>query len=273
MRLFVASLFVTFAVAQFVVGQSEQAPVTQATIESDMQLHVCKNDDRLDAVKNLFKLKGASDEQMKVETVDHVTNLILTKKGKSDETIVIGAHYDKVSAGCGAIDNWTGIVVLANLFGKYKNIETGKTLVFVAFGREEEGLIGARAFVKSIPKEKRVQICEMLNLDSFGMTYPQILLKVSDREMAMFARELADEVKMPLGSPTIEDADADSSAFREKDIPAITLSGLTARWRETLHTSQDKIKNVNHQAVFVGYNFANLLLTRIEPKPCDAFRK
>ena len=273
MRRITTSLLLLLALVSFVAGQSMPSAVTEDTIRADMQLHVCNNGERLEAVKSLFKSKGVSDEEMKVEKVDHVENLILTKKGKTEETIVIGAHYDKVGLGCGAIDNWTGLVVLANLFAKYKTIETGKTLVFVAFGREEEGLLGAHAFVKSIPREKRGQVCAMVNLDSFGLFYPQVLAHVSDGRLTEFAKELADEVKMPLGTPSIVGADADSSAFLAKDIPAITFSGLSSRWKEYLHTGQDKIKNVNHQAVFVGYNFASLFLNRVEPKPCNAFRK
>ena len=273
MRTITTSVLALLALANFIVAQSTPSAVTQESIRKEMELHVCKNGERLEAVKNLFKLKGISEEEMRVEKADHVENLILTKKGKTEETVVIGAHYDKVGLGCGAIDNWTGIVVLANLYAKYKSIETGKTLVFVAFGREEEGLLGAYAFVKLIPKENRVQFCSMVNLDSFGMGYPQVLANLSDEKMTDFAKELADEVKMPLGTPSIADADADSTAFRAKDIPAITLSGLTSRWKEYLHTDQDKIKAVNYQAVLVGYNFASLFLSRVEPKPCNAFRK
>ena len=273
MRTITTSLIALLALANFIVAQSTPSAVTEESIRKDMDLHVCKNDERLDAVKNLFKLKGVSDEEMQVVKADHVENLIVTKKGKTDETIVIGAHYDKVGAGCGAIDNWTGIVVLANLIAKYKSIETGKTLVFVAFGREEEGLLGAHAFVKSIPKERRVQFCAMVNLDSFGMGYPNVLTNLSDLQLVEFAKDVAEEVKMPLGTPAIIDADADSTAFRAKGIPAITLSGLTSKWKDYLHSSQDKIKNVNQQAVFVGYNFASLFLSKVEPKPCNAFRK
>ena len=267
------SLSLVFAFANLVVAQSAKSPVTESTIRADMQLHVCKNKDRLEAVKSLLKAKGISDEELKAEDRDNVENLIFTKKGTTDQIIVIGAHYDKVSDGCGALDNWTGIVVLANLMAAYKGVTTDKTLVFAAFGREEEGLLGARMFVKQIPKENRGQYCSMVNLDSFGLTYPNVLSNMSNKKMTEFAKQLADEVKMPFSAPTIVDADADSSAFNEKDIPALTLSGLTSKWKDYLHTTKDKIDYVNQQAVFVGYNFASLYLRRIETLPCGAFRK
>lgn len=273
MKRLAALLLLVFALAKLVVAQSTIPVITEATIRGDMALHVCKNKERLEAVKSLFKSKGVSDAELTVENHDGVENLVFTKKGKkADEIIVIGAHYDKVSNGCGALDNWTGIVVLANLIAEYKGVATDKTLIFVAFGREEEGLLGARMFVRQIPKENRGQYCSMVNLDSFGLTYPNVISNLSNGNMTEFAKQLAEEVKMPFSSPSFN-AGADSSAFNEKDIPAITLSGMTSKWPEYLHTTKDKIDSVNQQAVFVGYNFALLFLSRIEPKPCGVFKK
>ena len=273
MRIITTSVLSILAIANFAVAQSAKTAVAEETIRADMKLHVCKTKDRFEAVKGLLKTKGITDTDFTVVNHDNVENLIFTKKGQTEDIIVIGAHYDKVGYGCGALDNWTGIVVLANLMAAYKGVVTEKTLVFAAFGREEEGLLGARMFVKQIPKENRAQYCSMVNLDSFGMTYPNVISNTSNARMVEFAKQVAEEVKMPFIAPSIVDADADSTAFNEKDIPAITLSGLTSRWKEYLHGDKDKIENVNQQAVFVGYNFASLFLSRIEPKPCDAFRK
>src|SRR5205809_7443481 len=88
-------------------GQTTVASINEESIKADMQLHVCKNGHRLEAVKALFRKKGASDDEIRIDALDGVENLVVEKKGKSDETIIVGAHYDKVSNGCGALDNWT----------------------------------------------------------------------------------------------------------------------------------------------------------------------
>lgn len=256
------------------VTQTPPSTITDETIKADMLLHVCKNSDRLAAVKNLFKSKGAKEEEMKVENADNVENLIVTVTGKSEETIVIGAHYDKVSEGCGAIDNWTGLVVVANLYAAARKATPAKTLVFAAFGKEEQGLIGSAAMAKSIPKEKRTEVCSMLNFDSFGFTYPQVLTNSSNSRMTKFAEELAAEVKMPFSKASLAGAaDADSTSFNAKDIPAITFHGLSGKWQEYLHSSKDKLENVNQQSVRVGYNFVSLYLSRVDASPCNIFRK
>lgn len=267
------ALFVA-AFANVCLAQATSPSVTEETIKADMEMHVCKNGDRLEAVKSLFKKRGATDEELKVETFNSVENLVVSKKGKTEETIIVGAHYDKVSEGCGAIDNWTGIVIIANIFANMRNMPTDKTIQFVAFGKEELGLVGSNAMAKSIPKEKRSQICSMINLDSFGFTYPQVLSNSSNSKMTKFAKELADEVKMPFSNASLGGAaDADSSSFLSKEIPAITFHGLSNRWTEYLHSSNDKLSNVNYKSVIVGYNFVGLYLTRVDAQPCSAFRK
>lgn len=102
----------------------------------------------------LFEKLGASKEELLVEKHKGVENLFVVKKGQSEEKIVIGAHYDKVSNGCGAIDNWSGIIALAHLYKTLKEYPTNKTLIFVAFGKEEEGLVGSKVMVNKLEKEE-----------------------------------------------------------------------------------------------------------------------
>jgi Zn-dependent M28 family amino/carboxypeptidase len=271
-KIFFASIItLILCVASF--GQTAPAKVGLADITSEMQMHVCKNDERLDAAKSLFKRMGAADDDLKVEDFGKVQNLTITKKGRTDETVIIGAHYDKVSEGCGALDNWTGLVIVANLYGTLKHYQTEKTYIFAAFGNEEAGLFGSAAMVKAIPKEDRDRYCSMINFDSFGFAYPQVMTNTTTRKMAKFADDLAKEIQMPFHEGPIGGADADSSSFVNKDIPAITFHGLSNKWPEYLHTSKDKIENVKPESVLMGYNFGLLFVSRIDPGPCGMFRK
>jgi Zn-dependent M28 family amino/carboxypeptidase len=254
-------------------GQTSSAKIGVADITSEMQMHVCKNDERLDASKRLFKRMGAADDDLKIQDFGKVQNLTITKKGTTAETVIVGAHYDKVNEGCGAIDNWTGLVIVANLYGRLKNYQTNKTYVFVAFGNEEKGLVGSAAMAKAIPKEDRDQYCSMINFDSFGFAYPQVMTNASTPGMAKLAKDLAKEVNMPLSEAAINNADADSSSFVNKDIPAITFHGLSNKWQEYLHSSKDKIENVKPESVLMGYNFALLFVSRIDQGTCGMFRK
>jgi len=129
-RNFIAILFSGFAFVYASFAQQPSVKIsTEAEITEDIKLNVCKNNERLEAVKKLFQKMGAKDSETKVEKIKNVENLVVAKKGKTDETVIIGAHYDKTSDGCGAIDNWTGIVILANLYRTMKDFDTEKTYI------------------------------------------------------------------------------------------------------------------------------------------------
>ena len=270
----ILTLFLLLAATLNASAQAAKVHIsTEAEIKEDIAANVCKNDARLEAVKKLFKKMGATDAEIKVEKVKNVDNVIVTKKGKTDETVVVGAHYDKVSDGCGAIDNWTGIVVLANLYRTIKDFDTQKTFVFAAFGKEELGLLGSREMAESIPKEKREQYCAMINFDSFGLTYPQAMTNISDSKLIDLAKEISKEMKIPFADAGIPNASSDSESFRRQKIPAISIHGMSASWQEYLHSAKDKVENVNTQTVYIGYRYALNFLAKIESKGCADFRK
>src|SRR6266545_7847143 len=105
-------------------------------IKEDLVKVPCDNEERLAAVRSLFERAGASPSDVTIDKYTDVENLVVTKKGESAEKIVVGAHYDKVADGCGALDNWTGIVTLSHLYRTLKAVPLKKTLVFIAFGKE-----------------------------------------------------------------------------------------------------------------------------------------
>ena len=247
---------------------------TQDEIKNEIALVPCKNKERLEGVKSLFRQMGASDSDITVEDLKGVRNVVITKKGKTNETVIVGAHYDKVSDGCGAIDNWTGVVIIANLYKTLRTTETDKTYIFVAFDKEEIGLIGSNALAKTITKEQKSNTCSMVNLDSFGFGYPQILDNTSNSKMTNFAANLAKELEMPFSHASLAGAaDADSTSFNEKDIPAVTFHGLSAKWQNYLHSNNDKVENINVSSVFVGYNFLLRFLGKLDAESCNSFKK
>ena len=268
------AFFLIFNFVAFSFGQKETGKFsTEDDIKQDLKLNVCENKERLDAVKKLFKKMGASEDEIKIEKFKNVENLIVVKKGKTEETVVVGAHYDKTSDGCGAIDNWTGVVIIANLYRTLKQFSTEKTYVFVAFGKEELGLVGSDAMAKEISKDKRQNYCAMVNLDSFGLAYPQVMTNTSDAKLIDLAKAVAKDMKLPFAQASIELASADSESFRRQKIPAVSIHGLSNKWQEYLHQTRDKLDNVNPQSVYIGYRYSLAYLSRIDENACGAFRK
>jgi len=245
---------------------------TREEIGAEFKNVPCKNEERQTAVKALFEKMGVRASEIIVEKFKGVENVVVLKKGASEEKIVIGAHYDKVDLGCGAIDNWTGIVSIAHVYRAFRDVSPNKTLVFVAFGREEEGLIGSDAMARAITKDAKNQYCAMINLDSLGMGYPQVTDENSSFKMGQLAETLAEKMKIPFSHSSFVGANSDAHSFKSRGIPTMDIHGLTSRWRSYLHSSSDNLSNVRIESVYLGYRFALAAVITIDTTQCDAYR-
>ncbi len=233
----------------------------------------CDDKDRLAAVRALYESAGATASDITLDQHENVENLVVTKKGASAEKIVIGAHYDKPSEGCGAIDNWTGQVALTHLYRTLKDIPLEKTLVFVAFGREEKGLVGSRAMTKAMGEDEIARTCAMINIDSLGLGPPQVADNMSSKKLARFTGKLAKELEIPFRHASIGRANSDSSSFVAKKIPAVTILGLNKNWMTILHSKHDQAEKVNAASVYLGYRLALAMIVRLDAAACDAYRQ
>lgn len=99
-----------------------------------------------------------------------------------NETIIIGAHYDHLGRGGegslapkageihhGADDNASGtagLIELARIFGAQRS-KLKRTLIFIAFGGEEEGLLGSNYYVNH-PVTPLTNTVAMINMDMIG---------------------------------------------------------------------------------------------------------
>lgn len=96
----------------------------------------------------------------------------------ADEWVVIGGHYDsRNSVRCdgvsnlqpGANDNASGCAGVLELARVFRNVPTERSLLFICFSGEEQGLIGSLRYVQDLIAEGRMaQIKHMVNLDMIG---------------------------------------------------------------------------------------------------------
>jgi len=91
-------------------------------------------------------------------------NVILTVPGQSDQILVVGAHYDTVLYP-GASDNASGTALLLESAQRMLNIDNYYTIIYIFFGAEEVGLLGAHYFVDTLPDEIFDRIVFMVNAD------------------------------------------------------------------------------------------------------------
>jgi len=241
-------------------------------IRERIELVDCDNVQRFEGVKRLFVMMGAAESDIDIQAFENVKNVTITLKGRSDEKVIIGAHYDKTTLGCGAIDNWSGVVILTSLYDTLKTRQTDKTLQFVAFGKEERGLIGSRAMATDLSPSVKKNVCSMVNLDSFGFESMWTMSSISDKPMIELGKRIAKRRGQRFDVKNFRGASSDSTAFQEQGIPAITLSGVGNDWRDYLHQKGDQVKNVDIGKVYQNYLFALDYLNELDRKSCDAFR-
>ena len=93
-------------------------------------------------------------------------NVILTVPGYSESArkIIVGAHYDTLPYP-GASDNASGTALLLESAQRMLEQDNYHTIVYVFFGAEEVGLLGAFFYYNSLTQAERDNIIFMVNAD------------------------------------------------------------------------------------------------------------
>ena len=203
------------------------------------------NPEREAAVIRLFQAAGASKDKVvrvaagkapPLDVYDTVivqeagrgrSNIFVVKKGRSERIIVDSAHNDKVSVGRGTIDNWTGSMMVVAHYEAMRDVATDSSIVFVAFAREEEGLLGSRAFVKSLTPAQKGRLFADQNLDTLGVDGTFSWQNNSTRWMLDRIMETAKRLQYRLEEIELDGGDSDSSTFRWNDVAAMTVFGCS----------------------------------------------
>lgn len=97
-----------------------------------------------------------------VKVTLHTPNIIVTKQGKTDKTIIVGAHYD----GDGSGDNGSSVALALTTAQHLYGVETEYTIQFVFFTAEEYGMYGSTAYVDAMTEEQIANTLYMINMDS-----------------------------------------------------------------------------------------------------------
>ncbi len=206
-----------------------------------------------------WRLQGqVSVERTEVE----VKNVVAVLPGEgplADETIVVGAHYDHVGYGGpnslapgsdevhnGADDNASGTVVLVEVARRLAAAgPLPRTIVFIAFTAEEEGLIGSARYVRDplVPLENTVA---MLNMDMVGRLDDERKLIVQGTGTAAEFEELIDglneQYDFDLSKTRGGFGPSDHASFYAKKIPVMHFfTGL----HEDYHRPGDDVEKLN----------------------------
>jgi len=127
------------------------------------------------ALKESLETKKASAAIAMTNKSDVIKarNVVATLKGSeiSEEEIVIGGHLDSWDLATGAIDNGIGSFAVLDIARAFKanKLQPKRTIKFVMFMGEEQGLLGSKYMVGEAIKAGKIdQIKYMMNLDMSG---------------------------------------------------------------------------------------------------------
>lgn len=127
-------------------------------------------------------------------------NIFAQRQGTDPKagSILVGAHYDTVSVSPGADDNATGVAVVLEVARLLGSRSTPRTLQLALFDREEEGLLGSRAFVADEKHLENLQGAIVMDMVGFAchqvgcQKYPQGLPVVPPSDKGDFLAVVGD---------------------------------------------------------------------------------
>lgn len=203
-------------------------------------------------------------------------NLIARKKGlKSNEKIIVGAHFDSVPGSPGADDNASGVAVILELARLLADHEWNHTIEFIGFHMEEWNMIGSTAYAEKL-KIQKAKLRGMISLEMVGYTsdqpksqklpigfnliYPDVgnfigivgntrsakLAEIFKRQMKSVPGLPTEKLILPFnGAPLPVVRLSDHSPFWDRGWPALLITDTSFYRNPHYHSPTDTIETLN----------------------------
>lgn len=223
-------------------------------------------------------LERGRQVRVRMSTRSHVrevdtANLVVRLPGKSPERIIVGAHFDSWDLGQGALDNGLGVAQLYALVHHLRDRDLPRTIEFVWFNGEEQGLWGSRHAASQLGD---VPVVAMINLDMVGV--PIAVNALGDASLAPALERWNDsrgERKLPLGVQMINWFGSDHTPYQLAGVRTITFNGPIPRESvRYYHDVADTIDKLPEQIVVDSTaTIGDLLLALMNDESLSAFRR
>ncbi|GAB3890959.1 M20/M25/M40 family metallo-hydrolase [Spirosoma agri] len=196
-------------------------------------------------------------------------NVIATLKGSKypDEKIIVGGHLDSWDLATGAIDNGIGSFAIMDIARTFKalKLKPKRTIEFVLFMGEEQGLLGSRAMVENLKKSGKLDnVRYMLNLD---MTNDPTGLNAFGRsDMVAFLNSVGETIKRtePAFANNMQNQaglHSDHQPFMLEGVPVVGMNGHLAREvLDCYHANCDRMNLVNADQLKNTVRYSTMLL-------------
>lgn len=194
---------------------------------------------------------------------------------RRNEFIVVGAHFDHLgtsptwaldrNAGFvirpGADDNASGTAAVLELTRRFARRAAKRSILFVNFDAEEQGLVGSRTLVRA-PPVPMAAVSFMVNLDMIGrLRGDQIFIET--RRVAPSVRALVDSIVRLASLRARYDRgefESDDASFAEEGVP--TLGFSTGR-HDDYHTARDTPARLDMEGIARIVDLAEVVVRRL----------
>lgn len=201
-------------------------------------------------------------------------NIVMILEGSDlkmkQECLVIGAHYDHLGLGgpgsgsrrpdtlaihYGADDNASGVAMMLELAKSLADEKPKRSVVIVAFGAEEQGIIGSKYFVEHLPKNMPKPVV-MVNLDMVGRLNEKRNLEINGTGTFTDAEKLLKSIPNPdlLNFTMIPGGfgPSDHTSFYANGIPVLFF---TTGVHYDYHTPEDRPDKINYPGMKQVFNY------------------
>jgi 6-phosphogluconolactonase len=198
---------------------------------------------------------------------------------KPDEFVILGAHLDSWDLGQGTTDNGTGsmVVLEAARALAHSGVKPKRTIRFILFTGEEQGLVGSREYVKQHESEMpRISMALVHDtgtgrVTGIGLQGRKTIQPILEKELATLKTLGAFDVDLKgmFGS--------DHASFEMADVPGFACEQDMTGYRFTHHSQSDTLDKAREPDLIQGaqvmavaaLRVANLpeLLPRDKPEP------
>lgn len=224
------------------------------------------------ALKEILKKSKKRAKIQMTNTSDQIKarNVIATIKGSEfpDEKIIVGGHLDSWDLAQGAIDNGIGSFAVLDMARTFKalDLKPKRTVEFIMFMGEEQGLLGSRAYVDAALKDGSIdQIKYVMNQDMSGN--PVGFNAGGRQEAESFFEEVGQKIKA-IDSAFFTNSNSNSAglhsdhqSFMIQGIPYISAnSNLDRSIYGCYHSDCDDFNLVNEEHIRNNVRFSSMML-------------
>src|SRR5437899_5936311 len=203
----------------------------------------------------IFRLLKQGPVQIEIEMTNsfsekpmEVFNSVAEIRGseKRDEVVILGAHLDSWDLGTGATDNGTGSMVVLEAARTLEKLglKPRRTIRFILFSGEEQGLVGSHQYVEA-HKAEMAKISGVFVHDTGTGRVQSIGLQGNYQD-----RELMDRVAAPLREVGLLELSlrstrgTDHASFNDAGVPGFYCIQEPAEYGKTHHSQSDTFDKV-----------------------------